>query len=111
MAQKRERCRNCVIYNNHQREKYKLVMPIVLLATLLLCAVVAEPVRSNIGTALSGVDHLLARISFNSGGGKAATDLWKPPAGIEWILIGALGLMLLSKMLQVTEWAIFKIKI
>jgi hypothetical protein len=86
-------------------------MPIVLLATLLLCAVFAEPVRSNIGTALSGVDHLLAQISFNSGGGKAATDLWKPPAGIEWILIGALSLMLLSKMLQVTEWAIFKIKI
>ncbi len=114
MAQKRERCRNCVIYNNHQREKYKLVMPIVLLATLLLCAVFAEPVRSNIGTALSGVDRLLAQISFNSGSsgtGKAATDLWKPPAGIEWILIGALGLMLLSKMLQVTEWAIFKIKI
>jgi hypothetical protein len=111
MAQKRERCRNCVIYNEHQREKYKILMPVVLLATLVLCAVFAEPVRDNIGNILAGVDRLLAQISFNSGGGNAATNLWKPSAGVEWVLIGALALMLISKVLQVMEWAIFKIKI
>jgi hypothetical protein len=30
MAQRKERCRNCVIYNEHQREKYKILMPVFL---------------------------------------------------------------------------------
>lgn len=111
LAQKKERCRNCVIYNEHQREKYKILMPVVLIATLVLCAVFADPLRNNIGTMLAGVDRLLAQISFNSGGGNAATDFWKPSAGVEWVLIGALALMLVSKVLQIMEWAIFKIKI
>ncbi len=111
LAQKKERCRNCVIYNEHQREKYKILMPVVLAATLAFCAVFANPLRNNIGNLLSGVDRLLARISFDGGGGSAATNLWQPSAGVEWILIGALGLMLISKVLQLMEWAIFKIKI
>jgi hypothetical protein len=73
--------------------------------------VFANPLRNNIGNLLSGVDRLLARISFDGGGGSAATNLWQPSAGVEWILIGALGLMLVSKVLQLMEWAIFKIKI
>ncbi|MES2465368.1 MAG: hypothetical protein V4671_32780, partial [Armatimonadota bacterium] len=103
MAQKKERCRNCVIYNEHQREKYKILMPVVLAATVVLCAVFANPLRANIGKMLSSVDGLLGQISFNSGGSNAVTNMWQPSAGVEWVLIGALALMLVSKVLQVME--------
>jgi hypothetical protein len=86
-------------------------MPVFLVGTLAACAVFANPLRNNIGNILASVDKQLAQISFNSGGGNAATNLWQPSAGIEWILIGALALMLVSKVLQLLEWAVFKLKI
>ena len=111
LAQKRERCRNCVIYNEHQREKYKIFLPVVIISAIVLCAVFAVPLQHNIGTILSSVDRLLSQISFNSGADRSATKFWQPSAGAEWVLLGALALMLISKALQVLEWAIFKIKI
>ena len=111
MAQKKERCRNCVIYNEHQREKYKIFLPVVILGSIVLCAVFAVPLQHNIGTMLSSVDRLLGQISFNSGADRSATKFWQPSAGAEWVLLGALALMLVSKALQILEWAIFRLKI
>ncbi|HSI72747.1 MAG TPA: hypothetical protein VK934_06180 [Fimbriimonas sp.] len=42
-GQKKERCRTCVIYNEHQRHKYKLTMP-VLVGGFIVAYVVLRPV-------------------------------------------------------------------
>lgn len=107
-AQKRERCRNCVIYNEHQREKYKILLPVVFVGGIALCAIFAVPLRELFSASIMGVDRLLAHISFNTG---AAPKLQRPAEGAAWALVGAFGLMFLSKMLQLLEWACFKVKI
>lgn len=105
--QKVERCKHCVIYNEHEREKYKLLMPVTIVGTFLLCFLMAVPLRHFVGTAFGTMDSVLAKISFDGGGSKFS--------GIsetaEWVLVGALSLMVVSKALQVVEWACFKAKI
>lgn len=109
-GQKRERCRNCVIYNEHQREKYKLLMPVALLGTIVVCGILSTHLRELIGTGLSTVDKVLNRASFLPGS-ESTVHFAQPPASVEWLLLAALTLMLVSKVLQLLEWAVFKIKV
>jgi hypothetical protein len=111
-AQKRERCRHCIIYEEHQREKYRVVMPIALVGTLVLCAMFSPLLREVLSSALGGVESLVARLSFFDAKTTAANvKFQKPTQTAEWILIGAISLMIVSKVLQTVEWAIFKLKI
>jgi hypothetical protein len=110
MAQKRARCHNCVIYNGHQREKYKLLMPVCVLATIVFCFVLSEPLRYVIASGLNGIDAIVSRFAFASGDTRI-TQFSQPSDGVEWCLIAAIALMIVSKALQVLEWAIFKLKI
>lgn len=110
-AQKRERCRNCVIYNEHQREKYKLLMPATILGAIALCAVISAHLRALIGWALAMVDALLGRISFTGNGAPAPMQFSHPSETVEWLLVAAITLMVVSKALQFLEWAVFKAKV
>jgi hypothetical protein len=107
-AQKRERCRNCIIYNEHQREKYSILMPVVLIGGILLCVALGGTMRDSIGGAIAGFETMAARLAFS---GNAAPKVNRPPAPMEWFLVGAFSLMIVSKMLQILEWACFKVKI
>ena len=105
--QKVERCKHCVIYNEHEREKYKLLMPVTIVGTLVLCFVLASPLRHFVSLAFGTMDAVLAKISFEGGGSKFSGV----SETAEWILVGALSLMFVSKALQIVEWACFKAKI
>jgi hypothetical protein len=107
-GQKRERCRNCIIYNEHQKDKYRLLMPVVLVGTVLLCVVFASGLKGYLGVALTATETLMARFSFLPGKGP---QIGKPSDTVQWVLISAFVIMVVSKALQALEWAIFKIKI
>jgi hypothetical protein len=107
-AQKRERCRNCIIYNSHQSEKYRLVMPAVLIATVVLCVVTFGTMRQYLGMGLVGIETLMNKLSFLPG---SSVRVGRPSETVEWVLISAFIIMLVSKVLQTLEWAIFKLKI
>ena len=107
-AQKRERCRNCVIYNEHQSEKYKILLPAVVLGGLALCVIFAPLMRAAVGGSLTMVQSIFNRASFSVGG---ATQAVHPGATVEWVFVGAFTVMILSKLLQLVEWACFKAKI
>lgn len=112
MAQKKERCRHCIIYNEHQREKYQIMMPIALVGTGILCFVFSALLRDYLSMGLMGVEGLIARLSFfESKATASAVKIAKPSETVEWVLIGAFTLMVVSKVLQTLEWAIFKAKI
>jgi len=109
-AQKAERCRNCVIYNEHQREKYAVFLPIVVGVVLVLCGLFAFTSRHYIGDAMSSIEAVINRFSF-TGDPNAGVKLTRPNDGAQWVVAGAITLMLISKALQVLEWAIFEKKI
>jgi hypothetical protein len=110
MAEKIERCRNCVIYNEHQKEKYQLLLPVAIIGGLLLCFLFSGLMREFIGTGFSMADALLAKISFKAGD-QQVTTFGKPNDFIGWGIVIAIALMVVSKLLQILEWACFKAKI
>jgi hypothetical protein len=106
-AQKIQRCHSCVIYNDHQTEKYKVLVPLALLATVILMAVFAFPLKLIVHQAFGSIDKVIEAIAFS----KTKVNLAKPSDLAEWIFISALGLMACSKALQVLEWFVFKLKV
>ncbi len=108
-GQKRERCRNCVIYNEHQREKYQLLLPVVMIATVVLCGFVAVQFQSNATNVVNLVEGLINRFSFLPG--SHAIEVGNASSSVAWVFIGATAIMILSKTLQFLEWCVFKIKI
>lgn len=103
-AQKAERCKNCVIYNEHQVHKYKAALPL----TVVLFALVYLGLHGPL------VDWTSDMIEH---AGKAAQGLAMAKGApvkntlFAEILLGALVLVVLSYSLKVLEFAIFKLKI
>ena len=107
-GQKRERCKNCIIYNEHMRDKYKIMMPAVLGGGVALCVLLSPLMREGIGLAFVGMERLANQIAISS---SPTAHFSRPPEPIEWAMVGAFSLMIVSKMLQTLEWVCFKAKI
>lgn len=108
ISQKRQRCKNCIIYNEHMREKYKLLMPMVLGGGIILCVVLSPLMREGLAWAFEGMEKLAGRLMFTTG---PVPKFQRPPAPVEWAMVGAFSLMIVSKLLQGLEWMCFKAKI
>ncbi|MFQ6131121.1 MAG: hypothetical protein ACE5R4_03725 [Armatimonadota bacterium] len=57
-------CKKCPIYNEHQRQKFALFNPIVVVVTLIAFVLLASPYRAAFGSALIAVDRFAQKISF-----------------------------------------------
>ncbi|MDX1934485.1 MAG: hypothetical protein SFU56_17940 [Capsulimonadales bacterium] len=110
MAEKVERCRNCIIYNEHQAEKYRILLPIVIIGGIALCFFLSGWMKDLISGGFTMADALVSRISFKAGGQNTPT-FGKPNDIVSWGIVVAVSLMIVSKMLQTLEWACFKAKI
>lgn len=110
-AQKRERCRNCVIYNEHQRQKYALLMPALIVGVLAAGIVFSPALREYLGLLLGALETLMGRFTFGDTSGGFSFRFGRPSPMVEWVFVGALVVMALSKALQALEWAVFKIKV
>ena len=106
-AQKVQRCKYCVIYNEHEREKYNLLVPMVMIGTVLFCALAAPSMRGVIAELLHFTQGIVNKFTFDG----TAAHLTQPDAVIEWVLVGAFTVIVLSKILQALEWMCFKAKI
>lgn len=109
MAQKRERCRNCIIYNEHEREKYKLLLPVVILGGIALVAAFSPILRDMIVWGFSILEKAVATVSLQGGG--SGIQFGHPTEAIQWAFIVAIGLMFISKLVQALEWMCFEVKI
>jgi len=110
MAQKIQRCKYCVIYNEHEREKYKLLVPVVIVGTIALCGIFSPLLRDGVGGVLGFTQGIVNKFSYGSSTTEIA-KLTDPGPTVEWIFVGAFTVMIVSKMLQVLEWVCFKAQI
>lgn len=110
-AQKVQRCKYCVIYNEHEREKYKLLVPVVMIGTVLLCILFSTVLRDAVGGVLGFTQGIVDRFTFNSSTTQVPTTLTHPGEAVEWIFVGAFTIMIVSKALQFLEWMCFTAKI
>lgn len=110
-AQKRMRCQNCIIYNEHQRLKYQLLSPVVTLAVPVLVFWRFENLRGLIATLLRTLDTVVGRLTFSNAG---ASDLTRNVTGslpVEVILIVSFTLVLMTWALRFLEYLVFRLKV
>ncbi len=105
---KRQRCRNCVIYNEHQRQKYKALVTVALLVMPVLLYMNGGVVQGWAVSLLSGMDAIMERFSFSSRGPSISLSQAGP---LHWTLIGALCVILMAQVLKFIEYWCFKLKI
>lgn len=112
-AQKRARCHNCIIFNEHQRQKYQLLSPLVTLAVPLLVFWQFEALRDLIGNVLNFVDRVVGRLTF-TGANAGASALTKEVTGnlpVETLLIVCLTLVMMTWALRFLEYCMFKLRV
>jgi|GEM_PF-856838 hypothetical protein len=119
-AEKRQRCRVCPIYAEHQRFKYKILVPTVFVVTGALMWFGAGWLKAGVDVSLTKLDTLMAQFSFTAGkaaGGAAQHSL--PPgltqamdSGIVFVaLIAFLSILVLTWLLRLVEYLIFKVQV
>ncbi len=104
--QKIERCKTCVIYNEHQRHKYKLALPIVLVgfaASYLLLH------GTFIGMAQGTVERIYEVVNVATMT-RGSTQIEVPHVFVEGLLF-VFALVAMSYTLKLIEFCIFKLKI
>ena len=103
-AQKKERCHNCVIYNEHQRHKYKVAMPATLGGFVLIGVVFHGPLHSLVYNLCVQINKVVQK------GSLGAATVIEPPAYFVELLIFVLLLVGLSYAMKILEFVIFKLK-
>jgi hypothetical protein len=102
---KRERCRNCVIYNEHQKHKYKVAMPTVVIGYILIYVFLKGPLSNMINAFLYKSNKAIVE-----GSGGAIKNVQTGDFFTQF-LVGAVVVVCLAYTIKVVEYAIFKLKI
>lgn len=107
---KKERCRQCVIFNEHQKHKYKLALPIVVLGYIALYALLREPLLAGTRQMVSGIDRAFSNLTYQQEGGVAQKVTGGALPFHEILLICFL-IVALAYTLKALEYAMFKLKV
>lgn len=117
--QKAERCRQCVIYNEHQKHKYKLALPVTALSIAGIYIGLREPLASAIKSALVSTDKVIKDVSMTGQGGEmiGATKGVAQTTSIDGVIpyheiilfVGAM--VLLAYAIKVLEYLFFRAKV
>ena len=108
---KRERCRNCIIYNEHQRQKHKALTVVALIAVPGLLIWQFPVLNAVVNKLLLGLDDLTRRFSFGADPSGIPALHNSAYALIAWVFVFALGVVLLSQVMRAIEFLCFKLKI
>ena len=108
-SQKMDRCKQCVIYNEHQKHKYKLMLPVTVVVLVGLYAVMRGSLLEATGGVMRSADKVLGKLTFSSTAAVSGT-VEKAPAFQEIFLICML-VIVLAYVLKMLEYCIFKLKI
>ncbi len=110
-TQKRLRCHNCIIFNEHQRQKFQFLSAPVTLAVPLLVVLQFSNLRQLIDVILGILDKLVGQVSFHAADSSALSKEISGNLGIEVIFIICLTLVLMTWAQRLLEYTMFKIKI
>ena len=114
-AQKRQRCRQCFLYQEHQKQKYRMLSPLAFPAGVAIMWVYLKPVKLLLHEALEFTDRFAGQISFGTGAQQAVTSQWaNAPATsntIEWLFLVCIGLILVTYLLRALEYFVFDLQV
>ncbi len=105
MVQKKERCRTCVIYNEHQRHKYKLYMPMIVLGFLSAYVILRPVLLIAAGEMVQGINKIVRQGTLGGAGN------FTPPQAFVEMLVAVLFIIGLTYSMKTLEFLIFRAKI
>lgn len=103
--QKHERCRSCVIYNEHQKHKYKAAMPVTFVALAAVYLLAHPLLISLVGNLLKGLDRLINSATYGS------VKQLDQPTTFQELLLACFMIVILAYAMKTLEYLIFKLKI
>jgi hypothetical protein len=105
MAQKKERCRSCVIYNEHQRHKYKVYMPAVVISFIVTYVVLRTPLLAVTSGLVEGINRIVRTGTLGSLGN------FTPPHAFVEMLLAVFFIIALTYTMKILEFLIFRAKV
>lgn len=110
--QKRERCRQCFLYSEHQKMKYKLISPLAFPLTIGFVWFYRERLMAFFTKGLQFADFLASRFSFTHSAQQGTTSAWaKAPSSSEtviWVFMICLSLIVATFILRALEYLIYE---
>jgi hypothetical protein len=112
MAAKVERCRNCVIYNEHQRMKYQFLAPFVVLGMPGLAIWQVDNVMKLLGNLLTGADKVMRNLSLDQNAKNIGVSqaLNSSNQFAQYLIIGCMVVIVTTAALRLLEYVTFKLK-
>jgi len=104
--QKFERCRQCVIYNEHQKHKYRALLPTVIIGFIVLYAIFRIPLLSATSGMVTSMSRIVGKLTFSSTNADKVVS-----APFQELLLVCLMIISLTYTLKVLEHVIFKLKL
>ncbi|HET6644282.1 MAG TPA: hypothetical protein VFG65_02170 [Fimbriimonadales bacterium] len=108
--QKAERCRQCVIYNEHQRQKYRLAIPVALGFVALIYVAFYDPLLQWTNRLLLGFDTAFSHFTFSTNPSDKLATIAQPGI-LEQGILFLIMLFVLSQIMKAVEFGIFRLKI
>lgn len=113
--EKRQRCRECCIYEEHQKMKYRILSPLVIVASIAMIWIYSGPVKALLGRALEFTDEFAQKISFGGAPPEIVGPDWTSTAAasnvVEWLFLICLGMIMISYLLKGLEYLIFELQV
>jgi len=106
---KRERCRHCLIYSDHQRQKYRLLSPMVFPAVLTALYVFYAPISSAVGTVLEKADRFMSFLTYKPQG--AAYSFGADVPVLTSLAVVWLAIIVISYVLKILEYLVFELQV
>ncbi len=106
---KRERCRRCGIYAEHQRQKYRLLSPMVFPAVGVFLYVFYEQISTWVGIALQKTDRFMSFLAYGSQ--KSAYTLSDQGQVLTTLAIVWLTIIVISYALRALEYLVFELQV
>lgn len=114
-AEKRQRCRECCIFRDHQELKYKLISPLVFPAVFAFMYFGYQPIKSHLHDLLALTDRFSKYVTFTPNTtGTTGTPWMNTPAAsssVEWVFIILLGLVMATYLLRLLEYLVYDLQI
>ena len=109
MKVKRQRCRKCSIYAEHQHQKYRLLSPMVFPAVLALIWIYYDFLSAAIGRVLTNADRFLSFLTYHPKGEEASVG--SDIAVLTILAIIWLTIIAISYSLKALEYLIFDLQV
>jgi len=106
-GQKRERCKQCVIYNEHQKHKYRAALPALILFFALFYIAFRNILLGATHGIIQTMNNVVGKFTFSTSKGPAAV-VSQP---FQELLLICVLVILLAYALKLLEYLIFKLKI